>query len=99
MDTGKEVAILVHLGNGKILRFLEVGVGLYIWKPEYNYNLLNKQTSSYSFLNLISENKSNCTKRELVRIDTAKKVYVNSGMPGYKKCFHVLKKNLIRNII
>lgn len=42
MDTSKQVAILVHLGNGKILRFLEVGAGLYIWKPEHNCNILNK---------------------------------------------------------
>ena len=43
MDTHQEVAILVHLVNGRVLMFLEVGAGLYIWKLENNCNLLNKQ--------------------------------------------------------
>ena len=59
MDTSEEIAILVHLGNGTVMKFSEVSAGLYIWKPEHNRNLLNKQISSYYFLNLLSENKSN----------------------------------------
>lgn len=96
MDTSKEVAILVHLRNGKILSCFDVSASLYIWKPEHNCNLLNNHISSYSFLNLVSENKSNCTKHELVRINIAKKLYGNSGMPGYKKFFHALENNLTR---
>ena len=40
VDTSKEAAILVHIGNEKVMKFLEIRAGLYIWKPEHNYNLL-----------------------------------------------------------
>ena len=97
MDTSKEVAILVNLGNGKIIIFLVVSAGLYIWKPDHNFNLLNQQISSYSFLDLVSSNKRNYTRRELNRINTAKKLYINLGMPGYNKFLKDLEVNFIRD--
>ena len=44
MDTSKEVDILVHIGENKIMRFLEIGASLYLWKPEDNSNFIDKQT-------------------------------------------------------
>ena len=97
MDTSKEAAMLVHIAKSEVMKFIEVRAGLYVWKPEHNTNLLNKQISSYSFLSLVSENKSNFTRRELKRIDDAKKLYINMGMPGYKKFFSDLENNRIRD--
>ena len=85
MDTDKEVAILVHIGEDRSICFVEIGAGLYTWKLEHNSNLINKRVSSYSFLYLVSTNKSNYNRREIRRIDKAKSLYINMGMPGYKK--------------
>ena len=51
----------------------------------------------YSFLSLVSTNRSNYARRELDRIDAAKKLYINSGMSGSKKFFKSLENNLIRD--
>ena len=79
------------------MKFIEVRAGLYVWKPEHNTNLFNKQISSYSFPSLVSENKRNFTRRELRRIDDARKLYINMGMPGYQKFFSDLENNRIRD--
>ena len=71
MDTSVEVAMLVHISDTHAMRFTEVVAGLYIWKPETNTNLVSKQISLYSFLGLVSTNKSNYTRRELQRVDAA----------------------------
>ena len=97
MDTDKENAIIVHIGEGRVMKLLEVGAGLYIWKPGYKSNLLNKQVPSYSYLILVATNKINFTKLELVRIDEARKLHINTGIPRYKKIFKTLEKNLIRD--
>ena len=82
MDKSKDTAIPVHIAENKVMEFIEVCVGLYVWKPEQNTSLSNKQVSSYTFLSLVSENNF-ITRRELKRIDDAKKPYINMGMPGY----------------
>ena len=81
MDTSKDVAMLVHIAKDQVMKFIEVRAGLYAWKPEHNTNLFNKQISSYSFPSLVSENKINFTRRELKRIDDARELYINMGMP------------------
>ena len=96
MDTDKEVAILVHIGEDRIMRSVEIGAGLYIWKPEHNSNLINKRVSSYSFLNLVSKSKSNFTRREIRRIDEVKSLYINMGVSGYKKFYRALETNYLR---
>ena len=72
MDTNEESAMLVHISKDNVMRFVEIGASLYIWKPEDSSNLQNKQISSYSFLSFVSENKSSFTRRELKRIDDAR---------------------------
>ena len=43
MDISKEVAILVHIAKNKVMKSIEIGAGLYIWKSEHNSSLLNKK--------------------------------------------------------
>ena len=50
MDTGEENAIIVHLDEGKVVKFLETDNGLYIWTPCDGTNLSKKKVSLYSFL-------------------------------------------------
>ena len=44
VDTSKKAAMLVHIGNKKVMKFLEIGAGHYTSKSEHNFNLLNKKT-------------------------------------------------------
>jgi len=84
VDTSKENVIAVHIGEGRVMKLLEIGAGLCIWKPEHNFNLTNKRISSYTFLSLVSTNKSNYTRQELDRVDASKKLYIKLGMPGIR---------------
>ena len=95
MDMGKDAAILVHIVENKVMKFIEVCLGLYIWRPEHNTILFNKQVSSHSFISLVSGNKNNFTRSELKRIDDTKKLYINMGMPGYQEFFSDLENNRI----
>ena len=40
VDTSEENAIAVYIGESCVMKILEVGAGLYIWKPEHNLILL-----------------------------------------------------------
>ena len=77
-------------------KFVDIGTGLYIRKPEHKSGLLNKHISLYYFLSLLSPNKNSCTRREPERIDVAKKFCINLGMQGYNKFRKDLERNLIR---
>ena len=48
MDTAEEEAILVHLDNGKLLRFKEVKNGLYMWKPLRSVKQNSEKVTCYS---------------------------------------------------
>ena len=98
METSKEVVILVHIVNNRVMKFVKVGAGLYIWRPEFNSNLLSKQISSYSFLSLVSKNKLNFSKREINTISAARKLYINLGIPDYPKFFGDSENNRIRDM-
>ena len=75
MDTVKANAIIIHLAEGKVMKFLETSNGLYVWKPCDGTNLNKKQVSLYSFFTLVEANKNNFTRREVVRADECKKQY------------------------
>ena len=72
VDTAVENSIIVRIGEGRQIKCLEIGVGLYIWRPKHNSNISNKQISSYSFLNLVEVNTSSFARRELDRADADK---------------------------
>ena len=50
MDTSVEVAMLVHISDTQVMRFVEIDAGLYIWKPETNTKLVNKKNPRTLFL-------------------------------------------------
>ena len=65
MDTAVKNAIVVRVGEGKKIKFVEVGSVLYLLQKLTN--ITNKKISDYSFLTLVSANKQNFTKRELAK--------------------------------
>ena len=84
VDTEKENAILVHTDSGKVMKFVEVNAGLYIWKPSYNAKISSKTISPNSFLTLVEGNKANFTKREVdqARTTGAIALYPSSNPQG-----------------
>ena len=77
--------------------FKEVESGLYLYKLKKDDNSIEEKVSGYSFLTLVSANKSLYTSRQLARADEAKKLYQHLGMPGYKKFFRALTENHIKD--
>ena len=42
MDRRVEIAMMVHISDTKVMRFVKIDAGLYMWKPETNTKLSNK---------------------------------------------------------
>ena len=84
IDTALEAAILIHLDDGSIIKFEEVGSGLYLFKSK-KLKQSNKKISDYSYLIVVAGNKENFNNREISRADKARILYTTLGMPGYQK--------------
>ena len=69
------------------MRFEEVKSELYVWKPSYNTNLTNNKIPNYSCLTLGETNKKDFTRYEVKRAEKFKDLYINLGMPGYRRFF------------
>ena len=93
MDTAEECCIKVHLNKDDVLQFWEVNSGLFILNP---FNKIH-DTTKFSFLNLISNNKLYYTKRELQAADAARRLYIHCNMPGYQKFIELVQMNYFRN--
>ena len=96
-DTDQANEIVVHLGEGKEMKFKEVESGLYLYSIKEKDNSTKQKVSSYSFLTLVTANKSLYTSRQLKRAEEARKLYEHLGMPGYRKFFKALTHNHIRD--
>ena len=83
----------MHVSDDTILKFKQVSSGLFLLED----NTINDLVSNYSFLQLISENKSNFSKRELAKADEARTLYKYLGRPGYATMLCLLETNYIRN--
>ena len=64
MDTSVEKSILVHLGDGKVLKFLEWDLGIYFYDTRNNNN---KSVVSYSAVQTVTENELFYTKFEIAK--------------------------------
>jgi hypothetical protein len=90
-NTPRENTIVVHLEEGKTIKFKEIGFGLYLFD---NKGVNNKSSiSGYSFLTLVRANKTNFTRRELQGADKAIEFHRKVGLPGYNKFFKLLESN------
>ena len=64
MDAKVEKFILVHLGDIKVLKFLECDLGLYFYDTRNNNN---KSVVSYSAVQTVTENELFYTKSEIAK--------------------------------
>ena len=90
IDTDIAATMNVHLHNGNIMTFTEVDSGLYIFQD-------NAQQDILRFLTLISENRSNHSKRGLQEADMVRNLHLKIGYPGYQNFFKLLETIFFRN--
>ena len=64
MDTRAEKSILVHLGDVKVLKFLECDLGLYFYDTCNNNN---RSVVSYSAVQKVTENELFYTKSKIAK--------------------------------
>ena len=81
MDTDTEITINVHLEEGKVTRFKEVELGLYIFSSNNKSN--SQKISAYSYSNLVSDNKTNFARRHVERAKYARMFRRDLRYPRY----------------
>ena len=81
----KSLLLTCMWGGGKSLKCNEVESGLYLSQGKHNNNNNSQTVSVYSFLTLISTNKSNFTRHKVKMADETRELYGLLGFPGYKK--------------
>ena len=98
MDSTIEKAINVFLPNGKSFKFQECSDHLYYLNTN---NLNNSQVNDYIpstnfFINSVSNNKKNYSKRQVDKAITARKIHHLIGWPSTDKFKMYVKNNLIK---
>ena len=84
LDTDVEAAINIHLEASRVMKFDEVRYGLYVVTGN-KHNNTKKLISGYSFLNLVSSNKSKFTRREIEGAERAQYLLRKLGFIDYHK--------------
>ena len=79
------------------MKFFEVESGLYLYRPPHQNNDTRGKISAYSFLTLVSANKSDFTAREVKKADVARALYRRIGFPGYKRYINAVRNGCIMN--
>ena len=96
LDTAEELALVVHLPNGELMRFVEHDdTGLYVYHPECNE--VKVPVRAYTMLQTVSKNRTLFSRRELDGADAARALYRQVGRPSQSRFVEYLSKNLIRN--
>ena len=88
MDSSAEKSISVHLGDRKVLKFLECDSGLYFYDTCINNNN-NKSVVSYSSIQNATENELSYTKFKIAK---AKKAIRYQELIGYPYMLGIYKK-------
>ena len=95
LDTDQELAFLVHLPDGEVMRFSEHDSGLYIYSPADND--VRVPLTAYSCLQTVSSNRALFTRRENAGADAARALYRHLGRPSVKRFTAYIDNGLIRN--
>ena len=88
MDTAVEPAMIVHRTDGRLMKFVEFGNGLYFHDPS---------RTDYVFLNTVDDNKSMFTPREIASADAAIILHKRLGRPAQLQFEQILRDGLIYN--
>ena len=101
MDTTKERAIMVTMGNGTEYKFNECPDGLYYYdtaeKNKGNYDKTKSISTPYSFAMAVNENEDFFTKKEVIAVEEAQRLQQRLGWPSLDQFKQIVANNLIRN--
>ena len=96
LDTAEELAFIVHLPGGNLMRFTEHdGTGLYVYDPTSNE--VRIPVKAYSYLQTISGNWALFNRRDLEAADAACALHRKLGRPSPSRLRTYISNNLIRN--
>jgi hypothetical protein len=94
MDTLTEASMIVHKHDGTKMKFLESKNGLY-------YDDAAKDTKAksayYTFVQLVSKNKSLYTRRQLKAADLGNQLYKLVSRPSHPAFLHMIREHELRN--
>ena len=96
LDTAEELAFIVHLPDGDLMRFTEHDeTGLYVYNPTSNE--VRIPVKAYSYLQTISGNRALFNQRDLEAADAARALHRKLGRPSPSRLRAYISNNLIRN--
>ena len=96
LDTAEELAFLVHLPDGKTMRFTEHdSTGLYVYNPESNE--VRIPVKAYSYLQTISGNWALFNRRELEVADAVRTLHQKLRRPSPSHFKEYVSNKLIHN--
>ena len=87
VEVRKKFRIAIDTDKSATMNVQELEEGLYMFQPE-------SQTSAYLYLNLVSANEGDFSKREVARVKQAQELYRKIGYPGYKNFSNYSRKLL-----
>jgi hypothetical protein len=94
MDTGLANSITVHKADGSTIVFVETDAGLYVHDTGISPSV---SPSGVTFLQTVTDNKTNFTPREVANADRARALYRALGRPSQHSFEAALQNNLILN--
>jgi hypothetical protein len=106
LDSAIDDCIHVHIDDGVTLSFTSIDSGIYLMKtsdcekldPNYKRPASKlKSLPHYSCVNIVEDNKTNFTSRELEGADTARALFKHLGLPSYSRFIHYVENNFIPN--
>ena len=96
LDTAIEAALLVHLSNNAVLRFIEHDNGLYLLVPSVNPTT-KFPIYNYSCVSTVADNRAVFTRQEVEGADRARQLYRTIGHPSQRKFEAILDRGSILN--
>jgi hypothetical protein len=94
-DSAIDDCIFVHISDGISIHFTNLDDGIYLLDQKNMHKI--KSFTSYSYANIVDENKLDFTSRELEGVDTAKSLFRAMGFLSYSRFIYAIEHNLIPN--
>jgi hypothetical protein len=93
-DLNEEKAFVVHIENGKDIRFKKSPSGLWYYQPSKSSNTNKNETT---MINMVEENKKLFSERQVAKACKARELYNVLGSPSIQDFKAIVNSNAIRN--
>lgn len=95
MHSRTDAAFFVHKDNGQTIRFAEHTSKLYLF--DASLKATGIQPNQFTFVNMVVENESLYTKRQVRDAKLARRVYIMVGRPSHATFLKMIRNNLLQN--